>query len=134
MINDQQGDRGAIAFESELTGLDPFLKERVRRVTRSPRAAKKSSPHQARLSQQVEFNPGTFKSGTFKSDSPVVYWTHHALRVDENPALDVAIHFAKSLGRPLFVYQGLSSSYRYASDRHHVFQLQGLENVMFSLL
>ena len=129
MINDQQGDRGAIAFESELTGLDPFLKERVRRVTRSPRAAKKSSPHQARLSQQVEFNPGTFKSGTFKSDSPVVYWTHHALRVDENPALDVAIHFAKSLGRPLFVYQGLSSSYRYASDRHHVFQLQGSKDL-----
>lgn len=24
----------------------------------------------------------------------VLYWTHHALRSDENPALDVAIHVA----------------------------------------
>ena len=119
MINDQQGDRGAIAFESELLGLDPFLRERVRRVTRTPRAAKIGSRQQAKITQSFAFN----------SDSPVVYWTHHALRVDENPALDVAIEFAKSLGRPLFVYQGLSSSYRYASDRHHVFQLQSAKDL-----
>ncbi|MFN7628829.1 MAG: NAD(P)-binding protein [Pirellula sp.] len=56
--------------------------------------------------------------------SPILYWTHHALRVDENPALDVAIQLANALRRPLLVYQGLSQSYRYASDRHHLFQLQ----------
>lgn len=61
--------------------------------------------------------------------SPIVYWTHHALRVDENPALDVAQGIAVALQRPLLVYQGLASSYRYASDRHHVFQLQGAKDL-----
>ena len=55
---------------------------------------------------------------------PVVYWTHHALRVDENPALDVARTLAVYHKRPLLIYRGLSASYRYASDRHHAFQLQ----------
>ncbi|MCU0709228.1 MAG: NAD(P)-binding protein, partial [Pirellula sp.] len=63
-------------------------------------------------------NEDTIPSG------PVVYWTHHAQRVDENPALDVARIIAARLQRPLLVYQGLSQSYRYASDRHHIFQLQ----------
>lgn len=54
----------------------------------------------------------------------VVYWTHHALRCDENPALEVAISIAQSLELPLLVYQGLSQSYRFASDRHHRFILE----------
>ncbi|MFN6127827.1 MAG: FAD-dependent oxidoreductase [Planctomycetota bacterium] len=58
------------------------------------------------------------------ADGPVVYWTHHAQRVDENPAFDVARILAAALDRPLLVYQGLSQRYRYASDRHHLFQLQ----------
>ena len=61
---------------------------------------------------------------TSASQGPIVYWTHHALRVDENPALDVAIRVACALKRPIVVYQGLSQTYRYASDRHHMFQLQ----------
>jgi photolyase PhrII len=55
----------------------------------------------------------------------VLYWMHNALRGHENPALDVAIGTARSLGLPLFVYQGLSERYRFASDRHHAFILQG---------
>ena len=60
---------------------------------------------------------------------PVVYWTHHAQRVEENPALDVACTLALTLRRPLVVYHGLSSQYRYASDRHHVFQIQGAKDL-----
>lgn len=63
------------------------------------------------------------------SEGPVVYWTHHAQRVDENPALDVARSLAASIDRPLLVYQGLSQSYRYASDRHHLFQLQSARDL-----
>ncbi len=59
----------------------------------------------------------------------VVYWTHHALRCDENPALDVAIHLANALELPLVVYQGLSERYRFASDRHHTFILQAAEEL-----
>ena len=53
-----------------------------------------------------------------------LYWTHHSLRVDENPALDVAMLMAEKLRVPLLVYQGLSERYRFASDRHHTFILE----------
>jgi photolyase PhrII len=59
----------------------------------------------------------------------VVYWMRTALRVDENPALDVAIEFAHKLNIPLLVYHGLSEKYRYASDRHHAFILQGARDL-----
>jgi photolyase PhrII len=59
------------------------------------------------------------------SIAPVVYWTHHALRTDENPALDAARYLAVFLNAPLLVYQGVSENYRFASDRHHWFSLQG---------
>lgn len=62
----------------------------------------------------------------------VVYWTHHALRTEENPALDVAIHLARSLELPLLVYQGLSESYRFASDRHHTFILEAARELQSS--
>lgn len=63
------------------------------------------------------------------SQRPIVYWTHHALRVDENPSLDVAIRVARAMNRPIVVYQGLSQTYRYASDRHHMFQLQAAKDL-----
>ncbi len=59
----------------------------------------------------------------------VLYWTHHALRCDENPALDVAIHLADRLQLPLLVYQGLSDQYRFASDRHHTFILEAARDL-----
>lgn len=59
----------------------------------------------------------------------VLYWTHHALRIDENPALDVAIHLAERLQLPLLVYQGLSEKYRFASDRHHTFMLEAARDL-----
>lgn len=54
---------------------------------------------------------------------------HNALRVDENPALDVAAALARQNGLPLLVYHGLSEKYPYASDRHHAFILQGVREV-----
>jgi len=62
-------------------------------------------------------------------DGPIVYWTHHAQRTVENPALDTAIELSIVLERPLLVYQGLSERYRYASDRHHWFQLQSARDL-----
>ena len=55
----------------------------------------------------------------------VLYWMASAMRIDENPALDVAMTVAADLGKPLLVYQALSQRYKYASDRHHIFILQG---------
>lgn len=62
----------------------------------------------------------------------VLYWTHHALRTDENPALDVARHLAHHLQLPLLVYQGLSENYRFASDRHHTFILEAARDLQES--
>jgi len=59
----------------------------------------------------------------------LLYWMHNALRAHENPALDTAILLAEHLGLPIFVYQGLSERYPYASDRHHAFILQGAKDV-----
>lgn len=54
----------------------------------------------------------------------IVYWTHHALRSDENPAFDVARHLASKWNLPLVVYHGLAETYLYASDRHHTFMME----------
>ncbi len=62
----------------------------------------------------------------------VLYWTHHALRSDENPALDVAKHLAHRLQLPLLVYQGLSEDYRFANDRHHTFILEAARELQES--
>ena len=67
------------------------------------------------------------KSG--RDGDGVWYWTHHALRSDENPALDVARLLAQALGLPLTIYQGLSESYRFASDRHHTMILEAAQDL-----
>jgi photolyase PhrII len=59
----------------------------------------------------------------------VLYWTHHALRVDENPALDMARWWAAQLDLPLLVYQGISEDYAFASDRHHLFMLEAARDL-----
>ena len=59
----------------------------------------------------------------------VLYWMCTAMRVDENPALDVARHLASQLELPWLIYQGLSSRYPFASDRHHALILQGARDV-----
>ncbi|HJL16337.1 MAG TPA: FAD-dependent oxidoreductase [Sandaracinaceae bacterium LLY-WYZ-13_1] len=59
----------------------------------------------------------------------VLYWMRTALRAHENPALDVALHLARALGVPAFVYRALSERYPYASDRHHTFVLEGQRDV-----
>jgi DNA photolyase len=59
----------------------------------------------------------------------VLYWTHHALRTDENPALEVAKLLSEQLKLPLLVYQGLSEKYRFASDRHHTFILEAARDL-----
>lgn len=63
----------------------------------------------------------------------VLYWMRTAARVDENPALEVAIETANNLDLPVFVYHALSERYRYASDRHHTFILQGARDVQASI-
>jgi len=67
----------------------------------------------------VHGDAGIDGSGEF-----VLYWAHHALRADENPALQTAAALALKLELPLLVYQGLGGRHRYNADRHHRFILE----------
>jgi photolyase PhrII len=59
----------------------------------------------------------------------VLYWMCTAVRTEENPALETACHVATALQKPLLVYHALSETYPFASDRHHMFILQGARDV-----
>jgi len=60
--------------------------------------------------------------------SCVLYWAHHALRVDENPALELAAALAERLHLPLLVLGTLSGSHPHLSDRHATFVLEGFRD------
>ncbi len=72
-------------------------------------------------------------AGVARGAEFVLYWMRTAMRGAENPALDVAITVANRLGVRVLVYQALSERYRYASDRHHTFILQGARDVAAQL-
>jgi len=63
----------------------------------------------------------------------VLYWAHHALRTEQNPALQVAARLALELNLPLLVYQGLGGRHRYNADRHHRFILEAARDFSASL-
>lgn len=58
----------------------------------------------------------------------VVYWMRRSVRVEDNPALDVAIRLANKLRKPLVVFFGLVPIAS-ANLRHYTFLLQGLAEV-----
>lgn len=56
----------------------------------------------------------------------VVYWMQRAMRIVDNPALDVAIDAANLLGLPVVVYFQVIPNYPGANLRHYHFLQQGL--------
>lgn len=58
--------------------------------------------------------------------SYVLYWMTEARRTRWNRGLARAITLAKSMGRPLLVFEALRCDYRYASARFHRFVLDGM--------
>ena len=58
----------------------------------------------------------------------VLYWSHHALRVDENPALEIAAQLAVKLDLPLLVFVAVSGSHPHLTDRHVWFFLEGVQD------
>jgi deoxyribodipyrimidine photo-lyase len=56
----------------------------------------------------------------------VLYWMNAQRRTRWNFGLQHAIARALELGRPLFVLEALSASYRWASDRFHGFVIEGM--------
>lgn len=70
-----------------------------------------------------------FSGTTPQQGEMVVYWMRTAVRLEENPALEVASWLADRLELPLLIYHAISEHYPYASDRHHTFMLEGAMDV-----
>ena len=56
----------------------------------------------------------------------VVYWMQRAVRIADNPALDVAIEAGNILGLPVVIYFGVIPNYPNANLRHYHFLQHGL--------
>ena len=70
------------------------------------------------------------RGGAFRSSSRcVVYWMQRAIRILDNPALDMAIQAANLLGLPVVVYFSVIPNYPNANLRHYHFLAQGLRDV-----
>jgi deoxyribodipyrimidine photo-lyase len=59
----------------------------------------------------------------------VVYWMQRAMRIHENPALDVAIDAANLLALPVVIFFSVIPNYPNANLRHYHFMQQGLRDV-----
>jgi deoxyribodipyrimidine photo-lyase len=59
----------------------------------------------------------------------VVYWMQRAMRILDNPALDIAIAAANLLGLPVVIYFQVIPNYPNANLRHYHFMAQGLLDV-----
>ena len=57
----------------------------------------------------------------------LLYWIQAYRRLDHNHALDYALECARTLGKPLVVYEGLRLDYPWASRRLHHFMLEANE-------
>ena len=70
------------------------------------------------------------RGGTLRAGARcVVYWMQRAVRIQENPALDLAIEAANLLGLPVVVYFQVIANYPNANLRHYHFLQQGLRDV-----
>ncbi|MBK7927222.1 MAG: deoxyribodipyrimidine photo-lyase [Bryobacterales bacterium] len=56
----------------------------------------------------------------------VLYWMQMNRRAESNHALEHAVGEANRLGLPLLVYEAVTCTYPYASDRFHQFLLEGV--------
>lgn len=56
----------------------------------------------------------------------VLYWAQMNRRAESNHALEFAIEHANRLGIPVLVYEAITCTYPYASDRFHTFLLEGV--------
>jgi deoxyribodipyrimidine photo-lyase len=63
----------------------------------------------------------------------VVYWMQRAQRGLDNPALDIAIHAANTLGLPLVAFLAIVPVYPNANWRHYQFLAEGLADIACDL-
>ena len=71
----------------------------------------------------------------FANDQPlraggdvVVYWMIGARRTTSSFALDRCVELCRELHKPLLIFEALRAGYRWASDRHHAFVIEGMRD------
>jgi deoxyribodipyrimidine photo-lyase len=70
------------------------------------------------------------RGGPVRDDGrSIVYWMQRAVRITDNPALDVAIEAGNLLGLPVVVFFSVIPNYPHANLRHYHFLQQGLRDV-----
>ena len=70
------------------------------------------------------------RGGALRAEAKcVVYWMQRAVRIADNPALDVAIEAGNLLGLPVVVFFSVIPNYPNANLRHYRFLQQGLRDV-----
>src|ERR1700683_2748720 len=94
------------------------------------RAMRVDNPLQAGIlphNEMVEERVRCLNQSPFRSDAKyVLYWAQMNRRVAWNHALLYAAKKANRAGLPLLVYEGLTYSYPFASDRLHTFILESV--------
>lgn len=94
----------------------------------SARGAKQIPEELERLADQVRIvvrREGPLRDG----GRCVVYWMQRAMRIVDNPALDVAIEAGNLLELPVVVFFSVIPNYPHANLRHYHFMAQGLRDV-----
>jgi deoxyribodipyrimidine photo-lyase len=70
------------------------------------------------------------RDGPLRQDGRcIVYWMQRAMRVVDNPALDVAIEVGNILDLPVVIFFSVIPNYPHANIRHYHFMQQGLRDV-----
>ena len=91
-----------------------------------------SAPNSSEEFPKLAANPRVQvrRAGAPRKDARcIVYWMQRAMRVVDNPALDVAIEAGNLLGLPVIIYFSVIPNYPNANLRHYHFLAQGLRDV-----
>ena len=74
------------------------------------------------------------RAGSPDPDSTcIVYWMQRAQRGIDNPALDIAVHAANALRRPVVVFLAPVPFYPNANLRHYRFLSEGIPDIASAL-
>jgi photolyase PhrII len=112
------GERNDRPYDFSLTSNAVDLRKPITRVVLTPETL--LPPSLLERLHPVGADPIAHRGAQY-----VLYWARTAVRAYENPALNTALTVAAALNLPVFVYHALSERYPYASDRHHMFILEG---------
>ena len=64
---------------------------------------------------------------------PVLWWVHHAMRLEENPAFEAAVALARAWNRPLLPMAVIGGRHPFNNDRHLTFAIEGLRDLQRQL-